>query len=187
MPPAADRSPPTLSSPLSGRRIISRLASPFTSKSRAIADFYIDVDDPHKQHSPGDVVTGSVRLRVTKPTRVTHIVVSLHGFVQVYKNPGSPGDGFRANAGYVGAGGGKKTGEYFGNGFASLFEDEVVLCGDGRLADGSYQFNFELQFPDTDLPSSIDVSKQDVSPSDSHADVYFSLRGVPSRTWSPPP
>ncbi|KAK0282805.1 ph-response sensor protein [Friedmanniomyces endolithicus] len=163
MPPAADRSPSTLSSPLSGRRIISRLASPFTSKSRAIADFYIDIDDPHKQYSPGDVVTGSVRLRVTKPTRVTHIVVSLHGFVQVYKNPGSPGDGFRANAGYVGAGRGKKTGEYFGNGFASLFEDEVVLCGDGRLADGSYQFNFELQFPDTDLPSSIDFERGTIS------------------------
>ncbi|KAK1062350.1 ph-response sensor protein [Friedmanniomyces endolithicus] len=163
MPPAADCSPPTLSSPLSGRRIISRLASPFTSKSRAIADFYIDVDDPHKQYSPGDVVTGSVRLRVTKPTRVTHIVVSLHGFVQVYKNPGSPGDGFRVNAGYVGAGRGKKTGEYFGNGFASLFEDEVVLCGDGRLADGSYQFNFELQFPDTDLPSSIDFERGTIS------------------------
>ncbi|KAK1063476.1 ph-response sensor protein [Friedmanniomyces endolithicus] len=163
MPPAVDRSPTTLSSPLSGRRIISRLASPFTSKSRAIADFYIDVDDPHKQYSPGDVVTGSVRLRVTKPTRVTHIVVSLHGFVQVYKNPGSPGDGFRANGGYVGAGRGKKTGEYFGNGFASLFEDEVVLCGDGRLADGSYQFNFELQFPDTDLPSSIDFERGTIS------------------------
>ncbi|TKA75216.1 hypothetical protein B0A55_05891 [Friedmanniomyces simplex] len=163
MPSAADRSPSSLSSPLSGRRIISRLASPFTSKSRAVADFYIEVDDPHKQYSPGDVVTGSVRLRVTKPTRVTHIVVSLHGFVQVYKNPGSPGEGFRANPGHVGTGSGKKSGEYFGNGFASLFEDEVVLCGDGRLADGSYQFNFELQFPDTDLPSSIDFERGTIS------------------------
>ncbi|KAK4898868.1 ph-response sensor protein [Elasticomyces elasticus] len=159
----ADRPPSSLSSPLSGRRLISRLASPFTSKSRAIADFSIDVEDPHKQYSPGDVVKGSVRLRVTKPTRVTHIVVSLHGFVQVYKNPGSPGEGFRANAGYLGTGGGKKSGEYFGNGFASLFEDEVVLCGDGRLADGSYQFNFELQFPDTDLPSSIDFERGTIS------------------------
>ena len=159
MPSPADRSPAS-STPLSGRRIISRLTSPFSSKSRAIAEFYIDVEDPHKQYSPGDTVKGSVRLRVTKPTRVTHIVVSLHGFVQVYKNPGSPGEGFRANGGgYIGTGRGKMSGEYFGNGFASLFEDEVVLCGDGRLADGSYQFNFELQFPDTELPSSIDVSR----------------------------
>ncbi|KAK3111776.1 ph-response sensor protein [Teratosphaeriaceae sp. CCFEE 6253] len=164
MPSSGDRAPAaSLSTPLSGRRLISRLASPFTSKSRTIADFYIDVEDPHKQYSPGDLVKGSVRLRVTKPTRVTHIVVSLHGFVQVYRNPGSPGEGFRANSGYTGTGRGKKSGEYFGNGFASLFEDEVVLCGDGRLADGSYQFNFELQFPDTDLPSSIDFERGTIS------------------------
>ena len=103
-------------------------------------------------------MSGSVRLSVLRPTRVTHIVVSLHGFVQVFKNPGSPGEGFRANTNYLGTGRGKKSGEYFGNGFASLFEDEVVLCGDGRLAEGAYQFNFELEFPDRDLPSSIDVS-----------------------------
>lgn len=163
MPPAADRSPSSLSSPLSGRRIISRIASPFTSKSRNIVDFCIEVDDPHKQHSPGDVVHGSVRLRVLNPTRVTHLVVCLHGFVQVYKNPGSPGEGFRGNSGYVGTGRGKKAGEYFGNGFASLFEDETVLCGDGRLADGSYQFNFELEFPDRDLPSSIDFERGTIS------------------------
>ena len=103
-------------------------------------------------------MTGSVKLRVLRPIRVTHIVVSLHGYVQVFKNPGSPGDGLRANAGSIGTGRGKQSGEYYGNGFASLFKDEVVLCGDGRLAEGSYQFNFELEFPDTDLPSSIDVS-----------------------------
>ena len=103
-------------------------------------------------------MTGSVRLRLSKPVRVQHLVVCLHGFVQVFKNPGSPGEGFRSNSGYTGIGRGSKSGEYFGNGFASLFEDEVVLCGDGRLAEGSYQFNFELEFPDRELPSSIDVS-----------------------------
>lgn len=138
--------------------MLSRLTSPFSAKSRSIGGFHIDVEDPHRQYSPGDIVKGSVRLRVLKPSRVTHIVVSLHGYVQVFKNPGSPGEGFRANTAYVGTRRGKSSGEYFGNGFASLFEDEVVLCGDGRLADGSYQFNFELQFPDKDLPSSIDVS-----------------------------
>ena len=158
MPSSRDRSPPTPSPSFSGRRLISKIASPFASKARNITDYFVEVDDPHKQYSPGDAVRGSVKLRVVKPTRVTHIVVCLHGFVQVFKNPGSPGEGFRSNASYVGSGRGTKTGEYFGNGFASLFEDEVVLCGDGRLADGSYQFQFELEFPDRDLPSSIDVS-----------------------------
>ncbi|KAM0721667.1 hypothetical protein Q7P37_002592 [Cladosporium fusiforme] len=145
------------------RRILSRITSPFATKSRSITDFYIQPDDPHRQYSPGDLVTGSVRLRVLRPTRVTHVVVSLHGYAQVYKNPGSPGEGFRATPGYLGTGRGKKSAEYYGNGFASLFEDELVLCGDGRLAEGAYQFNFELEFPDTDLPSSIDFERGTVS------------------------
>ena len=151
MPPGSERSPS------SGRSILARITSPFGSKSRNIADFSIEPDDIYKQYSPVDVVTGHVRLRVVRPVRVTHIVVCLHGFVQVYRNPGSPGESFRANKEYLGTGRGHKSGEYFGNGFASLFEDEVVLCGDGRLAEGTYQFNFELEFPDRDLPSSIDV------------------------------
>ncbi|KAK5123945.1 hypothetical protein LTR85_002142 [Meristemomyces frigidus] len=161
MPPAVDRSPSSLPSP--GRRIISKIASPFASKSRNLTDFFIEVDDPHRQHSPGDVVRGSVRLRVLRPIRVTHLAVCLHGFVQVYKNPGSPGEGLRANSGYFGTGRGKKSGEYFGNGFASLFEDEVVLCGDGRLAEGAYRFEFELEFPDRNLPSSIDFERGTIS------------------------
>lgn len=58
----------------------------------------------------------------------------------------------------MGSGKGKKAGSYFGNGFVSLFEDEVVLCGEGRLSEGVYHFNFELEFPSKGLPSSIDVS-----------------------------
>lgn len=155
MPTLPDRSPAT---PLSGRRIISRITSPFANKARNITDFYVEIDDPHRQYSHGDVVTGSVRLRVVKPTRITHIVVCLHGFAQVFKNPGNPSEGSRGHTGYAGTGtSGKKSGEYFGNGFASLFEDEVVLCGDGRMLEGAYQFQFELEFPDQDLPSSIDV------------------------------
>jgi len=103
-------------------------------------------------------VSGSLNLKVVKPTRVTHIVVCLHGFVQVYKNPGSPpSDSYRANSSRIGSGRGSRAGEYFGNGFASLFEDEVVLCGDGRLGEGVYQFNFNVEFPERDLPSSISV------------------------------
>jgi hypothetical protein len=165
MPSGDDRSTIVSTSPSPGRRILSRITSPFATKSRSIVDFFIQPDDPHRQYSPGDIVTGSVKLRVLRPVRVTHIVVSLHGYVQVYKNPGSPGDGLRANAGNIGTGRGKQSGEYYGNGFASLFEDEVVLCGDGRLAEGAYQFNFELEFPDNDLPSSIDVSLSVPSPS----------------------
>ena len=44
------------------------------------------------------------------------------------------------------------------NGQASLFQDEVTLCGEGRLDIGLYEFEFELEFPSKGLPTSIDVS-----------------------------
>ncbi|USW57497.1 Putative arrestin-like, immunoglobulin E-set [Septoria linicola] len=152
------------STPNSGRRFISRLTSPFASKSRKLTDFYIQVDDPHRSYAQGDSVTGCVNLKVVQPIRVTHVVVCLHGFVQVYKNPGSPpADGYRATSAHIGTGRGSKSGEYFGNGFASLFEDEVVLCGDGKLGEGVYQFRFDLLFPDRDLPSSISFERGTIS------------------------
>jgi hypothetical protein len=136
------------------------LRSPFGSKARHIAEFYIDPEDAHKQYAPGDRITGSVVLTVNRPLRVTHIVVCLHGYVQVYKNPNSPGDGFRAYTNAIATTKERKrAGSYFGNGFAQLFEDEVALCGEGRLGEGTYKFNFILMFPKQKLPSSIEVSK----------------------------
>lgn len=48
--------------------------------------------------------------------------------------------------------------QYFGNGHASLFQDEQTLCGEGRLDTGHYEFKFELEFPTKEVPTSIDVS-----------------------------
>jgi hypothetical protein len=103
-------------------------------------------------------VSGVFELRVVKPTRITHIVISLHGYVQVFKNANAPpSPNHRVSNVQIGTGKGSKSGEYFGNGFATLFEDECVLCGDGRLGEGIYKFAFNLEFPDRDLPSSIEV------------------------------
>jgi hypothetical protein len=54
--------------------------------------------------------------------------------------------------------GSSKHAQYLGNGHASLFQDEVILCGDGRLEVGVYEFEFNLKFPHNGLPTSIDVS-----------------------------
>lgn len=95
-------------------------------------------------------------LEIVKPVRITHLTVALHGFVRVYKHPNGVGDHFEnpLNA----AQGSSNTSQYFGNGHASLFQDEVTLCGEGRLDVGQYNFNFELDFPAKELPSSIDVN-----------------------------
>ncbi|KAK6000265.1 hypothetical protein QM012_003897 [Aureobasidium pullulans] len=165
--PQASSSAPSPSVPSASRRILSRFASPlFSQKGRSIADFHIKAQDPHKQYSPGETVKGCVVVKVVKPVRVTHVSVCLHGFAQVYRTPGATADQLRGNTNRIGRaqGRGKKSGEYFGNGFASLFEDESVLCGDGRLDEGVYRFDFEVQFPDDmDLPSSIDFERGTIS------------------------
>ena len=102
-------------------------------------------------------MTGCVALTVVKPVRITHILVCLHGYAKVFKNQVAPGEGY-AEVGQLGVGRGQRGEEYLGNALMSLFDDEVVLCGEGRLKEGVYRFKFELEFPSKRLPSSIDVS-----------------------------
>lgn len=145
------------------RSFTEKFGSYLSNKSAHISSFSIELDDPHRQYGPGETVKGQVVLNVGRPLGVTHIVVSLYGFVEVFKNhskstrsPHQP----RVHGGRSAAGGSKRwTAEYYGDGFASLFEEEIVLCGEGRLDPKLYHFRFEIDFPaDLDLPSSIDVS-----------------------------
>lgn len=99
---------------------------------------------------------GAVVLTVVKPIRITHLTVCLHGFVRVFKHAGGGNDAIPLEAGMPVGNNPRKT-QYFGNGHASLFQDEVTLCGEGRLEAGVYEFNFELEFPRKGLPTSIDV------------------------------
>jgi hypothetical protein len=144
--------------PPQGQSLLSRLKPPFASNSlRNVSEFYIQPDDPHRQYSPGDTISGSVILKIVKQLRITHVVVCLHGFAQVYKTPNKPGEGYRNCSAALVAGKIRKGGGYYGNGFISLFEDEAVLCRDGSLMVGVYKFKFELEFPRNRLPSSIEV------------------------------
>ena len=120
-------------------------------------DFHVKLDDPHRKYAPGDVVKGAVVLTVVKPIRITHLTVCLHGFVRVFKHPNGVNETPPVDAGLTAGSNPRKT-QYFGNGHASLFQDEVTLCGEGRLEAGVYEFNFELEFPRKGLPTSIDVS-----------------------------
>jgi hypothetical protein len=140
----------------SSRSFFSRFALPIRSRARNLTDFHIRPADPHRRYSAGDHVQGAVVLTVLKPIRITHLTVSLHGYVRVHKTP----NGGVNEAPVVPANTPSQAGskfKYFGNGFASLFEDEQVLSADGRLEPGKYEFNFDLMFPGQDLPSSIDV------------------------------
>jgi arrestin-related trafficking adapter 9 len=135
------------------RSFFSRFSLPIRgSRARHIADFHISPKEPHRQYNAGDHVHGAVNLTVLKPIRLTHLTVTLHGYVRVSKGPAVAERELTTPVLN-----GRPDAQYHGNGYASLFQDEVVLAGEGRLESAKYQFEFDLQLPKTALPSSIDV------------------------------
>ncbi|KAK2026197.1 arrestin domain-containing protein [Colletotrichum zoysiae] len=142
----------------SARSFFSRFALSSRSRSRNLADFHVRPNDPHRQYSAGDHVHGAVVLTVVKPIRITHLTVALHGYVRVHKGPAvsEPPIAKPALSG-------RSSAQYHGNGYASLFQDEQVLSGEGRLEPGKYEFNFDLVFPEKGLPSSIDFERGTIS------------------------
>lgn len=154
--------PNTQSSPLSlGRNrgsLLSKFRSQLGQRNRSITDYYLEPDDPWRSYFPGDKIKGTVVLTVARPVRITHLVVCLHGYVKVFKNTVPSGE-VSPELGSLGPGRGRRGAEYLGNGLATLFEDEVVLCGEGRLKEGIYKFRFEMGFPPYQLPSSINVRR----------------------------
>ncbi|GAW26782.1 putative arrestin domain-containing protein [Rosellinia necatrix] len=148
---------PPLDDPPPKSSFFSRLAAPLRSRARNLADFHIRLKEPHRQYSAGDHVQGFVILSVVKPIRVTHLTVSLHGYVRAFKNASAAAQLAAVNPAVVSHGG--PNGRYHGNGHASLFQDEMVLCGEGRLQASRWEFEFNLQFPDLELPSSIDFER----------------------------
>lgn len=158
-------SPTKPTSPSHGRSrnfFLSKFRSQLGHRNRSITDFYIEPDDPWRTYSPGDSIKGTVVLTVVRPVRVTHLVICLHGFVKVFKNTVASAE-VAPDIGFLGPGRGRRGSEYLGNGLATLFEDEVVLCGEGRLKEGIYKFRFDMLFPPYALPSSITFERGTIS------------------------
>jgi hypothetical protein len=158
--------------------LFSRFTSPLKKHARNLIDFQIEPDEPYRQYSPGDWVKGSVVLVVLKPVRVTHLTVCLHGIVRVFKHPNGANEPLPEASPVASS---RRT-QYFGNGHASLFQDEQTLCGEGRLEPAQYRFNFELLFPSKGLPSSIDVFCASPRSAPLPADDFASLKEERSLT-----
>lgn len=145
----------------SAKSVSTRLSSLLNKKTGHIVEYQIELVDAYRQYGPGDTVSGKVILNVLKPLGVTHIVVCLYGYVQVSKHGSKPTARPRNEGNRIlrGKRGRRWVSEYYGDGYASLFEEEIVLCGQGRLDPKPYHFQFSLDFPSTmTLPTSIDVS-----------------------------
>ncbi|KAL9612829.1 MAG: hypothetical protein Q9167_002612 [Letrouitia subvulpina] len=134
-----------------------------STRPRNISEYFIEPEEPYKTYSPGDRVKGFVVLNIERPTRITHLTICLHGFVQVLKNGRTPGDSSQRWREYLSTGQGKCGEAYFGNGLAALFKDEIVLAGDGCLGSSSYRFQYDLELPSKGIPSSIDFQHGHIS------------------------
>ncbi|RPA94758.1 hypothetical protein L873DRAFT_1700229 [Choiromyces venosus 120613-1] len=132
-----------------------------TSRRRALTDFHIQLDDPHRVYSPSDVVKGCVCVKVERPLTLTHLVVNLIGRVDLQASPSTREGGKKR----------KEWDEEYDDGLSggvTLCRDEMVLCGEGRLEPGVYKFGFELEFVlvgklASGLPSSLDFEKGSIS------------------------
>ncbi|KAL2257078.1 hypothetical protein VTK26DRAFT_691 [Humicola hyalothermophila] len=166
---AADSAPASASTPgeqpsPSGVSFFSRFSLPLRSRARHITDFHIRPAEPHRKYGAGDHVQGAVILTVIKPVRITHLVVSLHGYMRVYKGPNVPADEPIVDPGEAPTTTSRSSRQKaIGNGYVRLFRDEQPLSGDGRLEPGRYEFNFNLLFPPDGLPSSVDFERGTIS------------------------
>ncbi|KAL2154788.1 hypothetical protein VTH82DRAFT_3464 [Thermothelomyces myriococcoides] len=143
---------------------LSRFTLPLRPRTRYIADFHIRPNEPHRNYGAGDQVKGAVVLTVVKPVRITHLVVSLHGYMRVYKGPNAPAhEPIIDPAEPVSTSGRSSRQKHHGHGYVRLFQDEQTLSGDGRLEPGRYEFHFNLLFPSSGLPSSIDFERGTIS------------------------
>ncbi|KAH6619156.1 hypothetical protein B0J18DRAFT_236348 [Chaetomium sp. MPI-SDFR-AT-0129] len=149
------------SSSNSSASFFSRFALPLRSRARYIADFHVRPAEPHRKYVAGDQVQGAVVLTVVKPIRITHLVVSLHGYMRVYKGPNAPANEPIVDPAEAFTSSGRS--KHLGNSCLRLFQDEQTLSGDGRLEPGKYEFNFNLLFPSSGLPSSIDFERGTIS------------------------
>jgi arrestin-related trafficking adapter 9 len=138
------------------RSILSFFSNPLGKHARNMFDLAVELEDPFRTYTPGQTVKGHITLTVLKGFDITHLVVALHGYAKVFKHQIPPGDGVPAPEGLAN-GQGSRGVQYQGNGLASLFQQEQILCGNGFLKKHVYKFAFEVSFPPRALPSAIDV------------------------------
>ncbi|MCJ1288308.1 ph-response sensor protein [Xylographa opegraphella] len=166
--------PPSAARPVP-RSVLSRIIAPLEAKATNITRFAITLKEPHRCYAPSDKVSGSVSFCVTKPVRITHLVIDLTASVKVFKKNVGSDESLSRKELFHGVGRGVMEPEYFGDGFATIFQHESVLCGDATLPRQHYVYRFEIAFPSKSLPSSISFER---------GKVYYQLIATLTRPTS---
>ncbi|KAK6524006.1 ph-response sensor protein [Orbilia ellipsospora] len=136
---------------------------------RAITDFYIKLDYPHRRYKPGEQITGSIVLTTSRATRITHLTLLLGGSVMVYPHDRRGhkwGEDvvkdvtYRDNKMIRGCRSRGTTIEGRNNGRGViLFEEEQVVVGEGRLGAGGLEVGFVIEFPQQGGIHSLDFER----------------------------
>ena len=156
--------------------MIAMCTAPFVTKQRSQIEQEIRLDEPFRQYAPGDRIKGAIHVTFTKPMRITHLVIRTHGFVKLFNRAKLPGQQMSYDDLLLESGNGKgrQGAEHLGRGYARLFEDEEVLCGEGRVS-GLVLFRFETVLPTRNIPSSIDVCLHNPSITQTQITDYLTI------------
>lgn len=136
---------------------------------RAINDFYIKLDYPHRRYKPGEHITGSIILTTSRATRITHLTLTLGGSVMVYPHDRRGhkwGEDVVKDVTYrdskmirgCRSRGTTIEGRHSGRGVV-LFEEEQVIVGEGRLGAGGLEVGFVIEFPSKGGINSLDFER----------------------------
>ncbi|KAK6334595.1 ph-response sensor protein [Orbilia javanica] len=136
---------------------------------RAINDFYIKLDYPHRRYKPGEHITGSIVLTTSRATRITHLTLTLGGSVMVYPHDRRGhkwGEDVVKDVTYrdskmirgCRSRGTTIEGRHSGRGVV-LFEEEQVIVGEGRLGAGGLEVGFVIEFPSKGGINSLDFER----------------------------
>ncbi|EPS37564.1 hypothetical protein H072_8743 [Dactylellina haptotyla CBS 200.50] len=136
---------------------------------RAITDFYIKLDHPHRRYKSGEQVTGSIVLTTSRATRITHLTLTLGGSVMVYPHDRRGhkwGEDIVKDVTYRDSKmirgcrnrGTTIEGRHNGRGVV-LFEEEQVVVGEGRLGAGGLEVGFVIEFPQKGGIQSLDFER----------------------------
>ncbi|KAK6529946.1 ph-response sensor protein [Arthrobotrys megalospora] len=167
--PRSPSSPTQTSSPTTTTTTTTSALSQLKPSRRAINDFYIKLDYPHRRYKPGEHITGSIVLTTSRATRITHLTLTLGGSVMVYPHDrrghkwgedvvkdvtyrdGKMIRGCRSRGTTI-------EGRHSGRGVV-LFEEEQVIVGEGRLGAGGLEVGFVIEFPAKGGINSLDFER----------------------------
>ena len=133
-------------------------------KSKSFVEFAILAQEPYRSYLAGNQVKGQVRLCVVRPIRITHLVIYLHGYVDVRGGPGSSLPEIVPNTAIDLT---SRVGKLQAKaGVLTLFETYAVLAREGPLGPAKYSYGFDVGFPTKRshrLPSSLTFERGSIS------------------------